>query len=36
LTFATRFAAASPNGDRDRDEFDLIQQLVPEGQFIYF
>jgi predicted nucleic acid-binding protein len=36
LIFLTAAKAGLPVLTNNRDEFDLIQQLVPQGQFIYF
>jgi predicted nucleic acid-binding protein len=36
LIYLTAVKAGLPVLTANRDEFDLIQQLVPEGQFIYF
>jgi predicted nucleic acid-binding protein len=36
LIFLTAAKAGLPVLTANRDEFDLIQQLVPEGRFIYF
>jgi predicted nucleic acid-binding protein len=36
LIFLTAIKAGLPVLTANRDEFDLIQQLVPQGQFIYF
>jgi predicted nucleic acid-binding protein len=36
LIFLTAVKAGLPVVTANRDEFDLIQQLAPEGRFVYF